>query len=296
MATESEPEVVVVDGEEFYQWKVVLRIPKNWTPESGVFIAVAPPGGIANFPAAIQGAPGFTPTFRNVNLVPLAWNDPTDASATWTLITPGTSTAAPVFDLVLTLHEGEPGADGTMAILGASDLDGGGAPTDGYIFAIKAGGTRVELVAQKVGNTYWPTTVTVLSNATGANAVTSVTIPPQLSKWRPHVNGQDIVSYDGANVQVDLVARLGGTGTGTGATDGLVVARGLGLPGSAALMQTLAFAAAPPVNSTAGFGEVAAGGSGTTIYIRIEQIGSGTDTFDTISGRALFSVDVTPLA
>lgn len=296
MATESEPEVVTIDGAEFYQWKVVLRIPKNWTPESGVFIAVAPPGGIANFPAAIQGKIGFTPTFRNVNLVPLAWDDPTDATAEWTLITPGTETAAPVFDLVITLHEGEPGADGVMALLGASDLDDGGAPTAGYIFQVNAAGDGVELVAQKVGNTYWPTTVTVLSNATGANAVASVTIPPQLSNWRAHVNGQDIVSYDGANVQVDLVARLGGTGTGDGHTDGLVVARGLGLPGSAALMQTLAFAAAPPVNSTAGFGEVAAGGSGTVIYIRIEQVGSGTDTFDTISGRALYSVDVIPIA
>lgn len=296
MATESEPEVVTIDNEEFYQWKVVLRIPKNWTPESGVFIAVAPPGGIANFPAAIQGDRGFTPTFRNVNLVPLAWDDPTDASAVWTLITPGTPTTAPVFDLVITLHEGEPGADGVMALLGASDLDDGGAPTAGYIFRVNPAGDGVELVAEKVGNTYWPTTVTVLSNATGANAVAAVTIPPQLNKWRPHVNGQDIVSYDAADVQVDLVARLGGTGTGTGATDGQVIARGLGLPGSVALMQVLAFAAAPPVNSTAGFGEVAAGGSGTTIYIRIEQVGSGTATFDTVSGRALFSVDATPVA
>lgn len=296
MATESEPEVVVIDNEEFYQWKVVLRIPKNWTPESGVFIAVAPPGGIANFPAAIQGDRGFTPTFRNVDMVELAHDDATAASATWTLITPGTPTTAPVFDLELTLHRGAPGATPDVNLLAADDLDDGGSPTAGYIFQVNAAGDGVELVAQKVGNTYWPTTVTVLSNATGANAVAAVTIPPQTSKWRARVNGQDIVIYDGPNVQVDLVARLGGTGTGTGATDGLVIARGQGLPGSAALMQNLAFAAAPPVNSTAGFGEVAAGGSGTVIYIRIEQIGSGTDTFDTVSGRALFSVDVTPVA
>lgn len=291
----AQPETVTVDGEEFYQWKVVLRIPKNWTPESGVFIAVAPPGGIANFPAAIQGDPGFTPTFRNINLVELAYGDPTPATATWTLITAGTSTAPPVFDLELALHAGAPGATPDVNLLTAGDLDDGGSPTPGYIFQINATGDGVDLVALRVGNTYWPTAVTVLSNATGANAVAQVVIPPQPNPCRLHVNGQQVVSYDGPDVQVDLVARLGGTGTGTGATDGQVIARGLGLPGTAALMQNLAFAAAPPVASTAGFGEIAAGGSGRTVYIRVEQVGSGTDTFDTVSGRALYSVDVIPI-
>lgn len=294
MATESEPEVVVIDNEEFYQWKVVLRIPKNWTPESGVFIAVAPPGGIANFPAAIQGERGFTPTFRNVDVVELTWDDPTAASATWTLITPGTATAAPVFDLELTLHAGEPGDDGTMTLLGASDLDDGGDPTAGYIFRVNPDGDGVELVAQHVGNTYWPTTVSVLSNVTGANALAQVTIPGQVGKWRPKAQGQQIISPDGPDVQMDLVARLGGTGTGTGATDGQVIARGQGLAGGAP--QNLVLSPSPPVGSTAGFGEVAAGGSGTVIFFRLEQVGSGTNTCDTISGRALFSVDVTPVA
>jgi hypothetical protein len=292
LATESDPEVVVVDGEEFYQWKVVLRIPKNWTPESGVFIAVAPPGGIANFPAAIQGAAGFTPTFRNVDLVALAWDDPTAASATWTLITPGTPTTAPVFDLEITLHEGEPGADGVMALLGASDLDDGGTPTAGYIFQVNATGDGVELVSVKVGDMYWPTSLTVLSNASGANALCQVVIPTQLWPYRLCVEGQQIVSPDGPDVQVDLVARLGGTGTGTGATDGLVIARGQGLAGGA--QQNLVFSPSPPVNSTAGFGEISDGAS-RVVYIRAEQVGSGTDTFDTVSGRGFYSVRVEPL-
>lgn len=292
MATESEPEVVVVDGEEFYQWKVVLRIPKNWTPESGVFIAVAPPGGIANFPAAIQGARGFTPTFRNVDLVELAYNDATAASATWTLITPGTPTTAPVFDLELTLHRGSPGTTPDVNLLAADDLDDGGAPTAGYIFQVNATGDGVKLVAQKVGHTYWPTALTVLSNATGANALSQVVVPPQPWPYRLCVEGQQVISPDGADVQVDLVARLGGTGTGTGATDGLVIARGQGLAGGA--QQNLVFSPSPPINSSAGFGEVSDGAS-RVVYIRAEQVGSGTATFDTISGRGFFSVRVEPL-
>jgi len=296
LATATEPEVVTIDNEEFYQWKVALRIPKNWTPESGVFIAVAPPGGIANFPAAIQGERGFTPTFQNVSLVELAYNDPTAAYATWTLITPGTATSPPVFDLEIGLHAGQPGADGTMTLLGASDLDDGGTPTAGYIFQVKSDGLGgvdgVELVALKVGNMYWPTSLTVLSDANGANALCQVTIPTQLWPYRLCVEGQQIVSPDGPDVQVDLVARLGGTGTGTGATDGLEIARGQGLAGGA--VQNLVFSPSPPVNSSAGFGEVSDGAS-RVIYIRAEQVGSGTDTFDTISGRGFFSVRVEPL-
>ena len=280
-------EVVTVDGEEFWQWKTVLRIPKNWTPESGVFIAVAPPGGIANFPAAAKGDNGFPPEFRNIDVTELAADDPTPMSAAFTIVTPGTSTTAPIYDLELTLRSGADGTSGTVALLDASDLDIDPI-ADGYIFAVKSlggGDWGVELVAQKAGNTYWPTTVLVLSNATGSNALASVTIPSQPWPWRPVCHGQQELSPDGADVQVDLVARLN-------ATNGPVVARGLGLAGGA--RQILTLAAAPPVNSTAGFGQVAAGSS-QVIYFRAEQVGSGTDTYDTISGRALFSVDVKPV-
>lgn len=293
---DTQPEVVTVDGEEFYQWKTVLRVPKNWTPESGVFIAVAPPGGIANFPAAVQGDPGLPPTLRNVEMVELDHDDPTPASAEWTLIAEGSATVRPVYDLTLTLHRGEPGAEATMTILDADDLEG--TLIDGYILQVTAdeegGGYHVEMVAQKVGDLYWPTTVTTLTDATGANGIAQVTIPTQPGPYRLCVEGQQIVSYDGTDVQVDLVARLGGTGTGSGATDGSVIARGQGLPGSAALMQNLVFSPSPPVASTAGFGEVSDGAS-RVVYIRCEQVGSGVDTYDTVAGRGLFSVRVEPL-
>lgn len=289
---ESTPEVVSVDGEEFYQWRVVLRIPKNWTPESGVFIAVAPPGGIANFPAAVKGEHGLPATFRDISVVELEYEDPTAASVVYTEIVPGSETAGPVYDVEFTLHRGAPGVAAPTAMLDATDLTG--TPTAGYVFQVNAAGDGVDLVAQKVGNTYWPAAVTVLSNATGANALAQVTVPPQPFKSRMRVVGQVELAPDGPDVQVDLVARLGGTGTGSGSTDGLVIARGLGLAGGA--RQILSFAPAPPVNSSIGFGEVPANmGGGTTVYIRAEQVGSGTDTFDTISGRALFAVVVEPV-
>lgn len=289
------PETVVIDSEEYYQWKTVLRVPKNWTPESGVFIAVAPPGGIANFPAAIQGAPGRPPTFNTPTVVELDPDDPTPAALEFTLATPGTDDTPPVYDVELTIHSGEAGEDGTLTILGADDFDDAAAAA-GFVLALKSDGEGgydgVEAIAQKVGNLYWPTSVTVLSNATGANAVSTVVVPAQPGPYRLCVEGQQELAPNGPDVKVDLVARLGGTGTGTGATDGLVIARGLGLAGGAP--QVLAFTPSPPVNSSAGFGEVT-GSEGRNVYIRCEQVGSGTDTFSTISGRGLYSVRVEPL-
>lgn len=296
MATDTEPEVVTVDGEEFYQWKVALRVPKNWTPESGVIIAVAPPGGIANFPAAIQGKAGLPPTFRNTTMVELAYEDPTPASVAYTLITPGTSTTGPVYDVEFTLHKGAPGTTPAVNLLTAGDLDDGGDPTPKYIFQVNAAGDGVELVAQKVGNLYWPTSVTALSNASGntGNGLAQITIPTQPWPYRLCAEGQQTISLDGTNVKVDIVARLGGTGTGTGADDGNVIARGQGLPGSAALMQNLVLSPVPPVNAAAGFGEVSDGAS-RVVYFRAEQVGSGTDTFDTDAARGFYGVRVEAL-
>jgi hypothetical protein len=279
------PEVITIDGQEYYNWKTVLRVPRNWTPESGVFIAVAPPGGIANFPAMVKGDNGFTPYLRNVVVTEIAHDDPTAMSASLTLISPGSSTTPPTYDIAMTLRRGTPGTSGTMTLLGASDLDDDPIAA-GYIFAVKSTGVGTwgaELVAQRIGNTYWPAAVeTPLSNATGSNARASVTVPPQLFPWRPVCHGQQELSPDGTDVQVDLVARLS-------ATNGPVVARGFGLANGA--RQILDLAAAPPINSTTGFGQVAAGVS-AVIYFRNEQVGSGLSTYDTISGREIYSVDV----
>lgn len=279
-------EVVTVDGEEFFQWKSVLRIPKNWTPDSGVFIAVAPPGGIANVPAAIKGDTGFTPTIRNVNLTELANDDPTEASATWTVVTPGTDDAAPVFDLDLELHAGAPGNDGTLTILDADDFDDTG-QTAGYVLALNATNDGVVSVARKVGNWYWPTSFTSLSNASGANTIGQVTVASQPWDWRPACQGQGLVSYDGADCQVDLLARV------ANATTGDIAARGFGTVGPGTCVPVLS--AGAPAGSTATYAKVSSGGA-ATIYFRAEQQGAGADTFDMSNTRMWFAVKVDPIA
>ena len=281
-------EVITIDDEEFYQWKAVLRIPKNWSPESGVFIAVAPPGGVGVLPAIAQGDPGFSPTIRNVTLTELDYDDTTDASGEWTLITAATSTAGPVYDLELTLHAGAPGTSGTFAMLDATDLDDGSSgPTAEYIFAINSTADGVELVAVKVGDMYWPTSFTSVSNVTGNSPMAQVTIPGQPWDWRPRVHGQALVSYDGTDCQVDVVARLNNASTGD------VVGRGFGTAGSTALACVPVLSSAPPAASLSTYGLVSAGAS-ATIYFRTEQQGSGSSTYDVSNTKMLFSVEVAP--
>lgn len=279
-------EIVTVDGEEYYQWKAVLRVPKNWTPESGVFIAVAPMGGIANIPAAIKGDNGFSPAFRNINLVELDPDDETEASAEWTLVTPATDIAGPIYDLELTLHRGEAGDDGTLTILTAADYDNTG-QSAGYVLAMNGSNDGVVSVAWKVGNMYWPTSFSSVSNGTGGNTLGSITIPSQQFDWRPRCHGNALLHYDGADTQVDLLARV------ANATTGDIVARSFGPPGSAGDV-SLTLAAAPPAASSGTYGKVSAGGS-ATVYLRAEQQGSGTATFDVSNTKVVFAVEVAPI-
>lgn len=280
-------EVVTIDGQEYYQWKAVLRIPKTWTPESGVFIAVSPMGGIANLPAAIKGDNGLPPVFRDIEFTELAYDDPTEASAEWTLVAPATDNTGPVYDLALSLHAGDPGDDGTLTILTAADYDNTG-QSAGYVLAMNGSNDGVVSVAWKVGNMYWPTAFTSVSNGTGGNTLGQLTIPAQKFDWRPRCHGCALIHYDGSDTQVDLLARVGN------ATTGDIAARCYGPPGSV-VDASLTLAAAPPAASSSDYAKVAAGGS-TTIYFRAEQQGSGTATFDAPNTKMVFSVEVAPIA
>lgn len=291
-------EVVLFDGREWYQWDFKALVPKNWTPESGVLILCAPPGGIANIPAIVEGKRGFTPTFVQGEITQLAADDETPMTISPRLVSPGTDTTPPVIAIDASLKQGADGNDGTMTILDATDLDRGEEDAnlqDGYILQLKddgEGGFTVTPVALKVGNMYWPTSINTLTNEDGLNPLCSIVIPAQSGGYRIMVDGQQEISPDGPDIKVDLVARLSGTGTGTGATDGNVIARGQGVAGGAD--QNLVLSPAPPVGSAPGFGEVTNGAS-RTVYINLEQVGSGTDTVDTISGRGFFSARVEPL-
>ena len=40
-------------GDEFYVWRGMVRIPRNWEPEAGMFVVPVPPE-VENFPALVD--------------------------------------------------------------------------------------------------------------------------------------------------------------------------------------------------------------------------------------------------
>jgi hypothetical protein len=120
-----------------------IRVPLDWDPSSNVFIAVAAPtGGVLNYPVLAQGDPGVTPDIDTaINYTPLAKDDPTPASASWTETSPN------VYKLNLALHEGADGANGNT-VLDPGDFTGA-APGKGI--ALNSGRYRVRLQTPKVG-------------------------------------------------------------------------------------------------------------------------------------------------
>lgn len=277
------------DDDQYYIWNGEVRIPKTYDPASkAAVIMLGPPGGVAQIPALVQGDPGMPATIdTTINFTALAYDDPTADSASWTTITPGSSTVSPVYRLSLALHKGAPGAAGTNAILTASDITG--TATDGYLLAktTVSGTGKATWIAPKVGGQYWPASISNTSGTDGQNrTLCSVAISPAPAfDYRVRVHAQAVITGT-VNTRVDLIARLGND------TSGDIVGRGFGLSGVTSDRVTLV--SGVPAGSASTVGKVSAG-STTTVFLRAEQQASTTDAYTTSSATTNFMVEVVPI-
>jgi hypothetical protein len=216
------------DDERYYIWQGEVRIPKTFDPSTkAAVIMLGPPGGIAEIPALVKGDPGLPASIdTTISFTTLAWDDPTSDSASFTLLTPATDTEPAVYRLALALHEGAPGASAGTTLLDAFDLTG--TAVDGYVLAktTVGGDDLVTWVAQKVGDQYWPASISNTTGSDGQNrTLASVSIPAQPFDYRLRVFGQSIISGT-VNTRVDLIARLGN------ATSGDIIGRSFGITGA----------------------------------------------------------------
>lgn len=277
------------DDEQYYIWNGEVRIPKTFDPSSkAAVIMLGPPGGVAQIPALVQGDPGMPATLdTTIDFTALAHDDPTADSASFTTITPGSSTVSPVYRLNLALHKGAPGAAGTSAILTASDITG--TATDGYILAktTVSGVGKATWIAPKVGGQYWPASISNTTGTDGQNrTLASVAISPAPAfDYRVRVHAQCIITGT-VNTRVDLIARLGND------TSGDIVGRGFGMSGVTSDRVTLV--SGVPAGSASTVGKVSAG-STTTVFLRAEQQASTTDAYTTSSSTTYFLVEVVPI-
>lgn len=272
-----------IDGREYLVIEVAqFRVPLEWDPSSNMFFAVAAPdGGLGNFPALVQGDDGETPDIDStINFTPLAWNDPTPDSASWTAL------GGNVYRLNLALHQGPQGEPGAFNLEDADNLVG--TMTPGRIIAVNLAGDGFEYVPQKVGDEYWPSLINNTPSGNPAFTLCAVPVPPQPFAWRPDVSGWCVIEGTGPNVQVDLVARL------NDAAAGPVLGRGRWRAGvSTDPMQPAVLTSGPPPGSPPDYNRVEAGAP-ATIYLRAERQ-SGSNTFTTSASATWFNVKVRPI-
>ena len=269
--------------EQYYRFEGIVDIPID--PTTGVAVLLLrPQGGSAGegIPAIEKGDPG-TPAdiHETINFTELAWNDPTPASMTWTELTPGTSTTPGLFQLNAALHAGPPGEDGTTSI----DLDSvGGSAAAGKLLRVNSAVDGFEYASAGIVDRWIPATINNTASGSPNSTLATVSIPSNTYDfdWRPIVHAQTIITPDGSNVSVDLVARLNGE------TSGNIVARCFGLGGGNP--ERLTLTAAPPAGSAATFDKVLANAA-ATIHLRTERQ-SGSDTYTTSASTTLFSVQV----
>ncbi|SRX93555.1 hypothetical protein MSP7336_01794 [Mycobacterium shimoidei] len=275
MAVEPWP-TVTIGGQNY--WQIPMLVAKESEPDAQVLVLVATPqGGVANVGPLVKGDPGLPPTFDAPTLHPLEWNDPTPDSISFTLVTPATDDAGPVYHADVYMHKGQPGQDGTSTL----DVDAYGTPLAGRILAVKADLTGFEYVPQKVGGMHWPASLNAAPAGTTAG-FTLGTITVQANTypfdWRPDIEAMTIVAGSGPDVRVDLVARLN-------ADNGPVIGRCYGIAGA---QDRLILVSGPDAGAADGTNRIAAGAA-ATIFLRTEKQ-AGADTYSTSVATTRFSM------
>lgn len=272
----------IIDGKEYLVIDVAkFRIPMDWDPSSSMFIAVAAPdGGLGSFPGLVQGEPGVTPVIQTaINFTALMPDDPTPDSASWTLVGDNT------YRLNLALHQGPKGDTTSFYLSDADDL--AGTRLAGKIIVVDGNSSGYEYAYQKVGDEYWPASINNAPTGNPAYTLCQVTVLPQPWAWRPQVSGWCVITGTGADVQVDLVARLEDPAAGK------VLGRGRGKIGQNADGSPTVLVSGPPSGVPSDYTKVAAGAY-ATIFLRAERQ-SGSQTFSTVGTATQFSVRVCPV-
>ncbi|AHI61310.1 hypothetical protein SEA_RIALTO_19 [Mycobacterium phage Rialto] len=265
-----------------YLFEGIVEIPVDPTAGAAI-LQLRPQGGIGvGVPAIEKGEPGVPATFdTTVNLTELDPDDPTPAEASFTEITPPSTSTPGVYRLNLALHAGAKGADGE-AVWDPTDVDP--SPVAGQVPVVNSTADGFVLAAQRVGDRYVPASISNTASGNANSTLAQVSIPAQPFDWRPRVQGYTVVTGEGADVRVDLVARLNGE------TGGNVIGRCPGVAQS----ERLILVAGPAAGSSDGFDRVTAG-TPATIYFRCERQ-AGSVTYTTSASTSMFSVEVLPLS
>jgi hypothetical protein len=270
------------EGIDGWLWQGMIFSPADNDPSgSGTTVLfLAPPGGRGSIPPPAQGPPGAPSPPRNVFVNQVAPGG-TIPSPQVDVVDPATG----VWDLTFWVNSGADGPTASVALLAAVDLSGatGAQLGDFLVYETGSGIPEMTFNPALAGGKFYPTTVNSTTSGNGPQrTLAQVAVPAQRFAWTPKVSGGAVVVGTGANVQVNLVARLNST---TGDDVGL----GIGVAGQYPPPITL-WDGGPAGSSPTTYGIVAAG-SGATIFLQAEQQ-SGTDSFTTSASTTRFCVEM----
>ncbi|PVB26410.1 hypothetical protein DDJ92_24490 [Mycobacteroides abscessus] len=271
------------DGQR-YLFEGIIEMPVS--PETGAaMLLLRPQGGMGvGIPAIAQGDPGVHAELDTaINFTALEPGDATPDSASFTLITPPTTSTPGKWKLNLALHKGEKGDNGET-VWDPTDLSG--TPVAGQIPAVTSAGTGFELVAQKIPEVFYPGTINNTPSGNPNYTLAQISIPARPYARRVRAGGFTVVTGEAADVRVNLLARLNGESGGN------IIGRCVGI----AQTERLPMDPGKPIESgtaSDSYTQIAANAS-ATVYIRCERQ-AGTSTYTTSASSSQFWAEVLPL-
>lgn len=276
--------IVTFNGAQYYQAEGTTLVPVD--PSTGVaVILLKENGGVSDgFSAIEQGPPGVHAELDGtVNVTELEPGDPTAASGTFTTLTPPVGTTPGLYRLNLSIHKGAKGDDGA-SVWDPTDLDP--TPTVGYIPAVNSALDSFDLVAQKIPEVFYPGTINNVASGNANFTMAQINIPSRPWARRVRAVGFTVITGEGDDVRVNLLARLNGESGGN------IVGRCIGITRT----ERLTMSPGKPIESGTvadTYDQIAAGDT-AILYIRTERQ-AGTTTYTASASSSQFSAEVLPL-
>lgn len=271
------------DGER-YLFEGIIEIAVH--PETGASILMLrPQGGMGvGIPPIAQGAPGKHAAIdTTINVTELEAGDPTALSWSWTELIPPDDDTPGLYRLNAVTRKGAKGDDGE-SVWDPTDLTP--SPVAGTIPVVNAEADGFELAAPKVPEVFYPGSISNTGSGNNNSTLCPISIPSRPYARRVRANGFTVVSGEGADVRVNLLARLNSESAGN------IVGRCIGI----AQTERLTFSPGKPIESgtVADTYDVIAAGATATVYIRCEKT-AGSTTYLTSASTSQFSVETLPL-
>jgi hypothetical protein len=275
---------VEFNGQQYRQREGIMLLPIEANGAAIVMIKDDGPAVAGGFTSVEQGPPGLSPAFAEaVNVIPLAYGDPTPDSASLSIIAPPSSESGGLYKWNVTSRSGPPGEDG-KSVWDPKDLNA--TPVAGQIPVVNSAANGFELQPQKIAEVFYPGAINNIGSGNVNATLCPIDIPARPFARRIRAVGSTVVTGEAPDVRVDLVARLNGESGGN------IVGRCVGI----AQTERLTLSPGKPIEagtSSANY-DVLPANTASIAYIKTERK-AGTSTYTVTAANSQFYIEATPL-